>query len=158
MTYAVLDLRRRVITYARAGHTPMIYLPAQGADRSIRVLTPDGLVLGLKIDDGQMFEHLLHEETMAIDEGDLFVLFTDGITEAMNAEDDCFGESRLGTLVEEHSHLPTEELRERVLREIAAFVGNAPQHDDMTMLLLRVGRPSHGEAPVGEGVAAEARP
>jgi hypothetical protein len=44
-----------------------------------------------------------------------------------------------------------------VLREIAAFVGNAPQHDDMTMLLLRVGQPPHGTTPVEEGVAAEAR-
>jgi serine phosphatase RsbU (regulator of sigma subunit) len=75
----------------------------------------------------------------------------------MNAGDDCFGDSRLGGLIEEHSHLPTEELRERVLREIAAFVGNAPQHDDMTMLLLRVGQPAHGTTPLEEGVAAEAR-
>jgi sigma-B regulation protein RsbU (phosphoserine phosphatase) len=146
------------MTYARAGHTPMIYLPATGPDRSLRVLTPDGLVLGLKIDNGEMFEQLLCEETMTIAEGDLFVLFTDGITEAMNAGDDCFGESRLGGLIEEHSHLPTEELRERVLREIAAFVGTAPQHDDMTMLLLRVGPPPSADArPVGEAVGAEAR-
>jgi serine phosphatase RsbU (regulator of sigma subunit) len=157
MTYAVLDLGRRVMTYARAGHTPMIYLPATGANRSLRVLTPDGLVLGLKIDNGEMFEQLLCEETMTIAEGDLFVLFTDGITEAMNAGDDCFGESRLGGLIEEHSHLPTEELRERVLREIAAFVGTAPQHDDMTMLLLRVGPPLPDSRPVGEAVGAEAR-
>jgi serine phosphatase RsbU (regulator of sigma subunit) len=145
------------MTYARAGHTPLIYLPANGPNRSIRVLTPDGLVLGLKIDDGEMFERLLCEETMTISEGDLFVLFTDGITEAMNAGDDCFGEGRLGALVEEHSHLPTEELRERVLREIAAFVGGAPQHDDMTMLLLRVGQAPGDAGMVGEGVAAEAR-
>jgi sigma-B regulation protein RsbU (phosphoserine phosphatase) len=157
MTYAVIDLRKRVMTYARAGHTPLIYLPAHGPNRSPRVLAPDGLVLGLKIDDGEMFERLLCEETMPIAEGDLFVLFTDGITEAMDAGDDCFGEVRLSNLIEEHGHLPTEELRERVLREIAAFVGNAPQHDDMTMLLLRVGQPAHGTTPVEEGVAAEAR-
>jgi serine phosphatase RsbU (regulator of sigma subunit) len=157
MTYVVIDLGKRVMTYARAGHTPLIYLPAQGPNRSPRVLAPDGLVLGLKIDDGEMFERLLCEETMPIAEGDLFVLFTDGITEAMDASDDCFGEVRLSNLIEEHSHLPTEELRERVLREIAAFVGNAPQHDDMTMLLLRVGQPPHGTTPVEEGVAAEAR-
>jgi sigma-B regulation protein RsbU (phosphoserine phosphatase) len=56
----------------------------------------------------------------------------------MNAHDDLFGESRLGRLVESHAGLPSEELRERVLREIAAFVGDAPQHDDMTMILLKV--------------------
>jgi sigma-B regulation protein RsbU (phosphoserine phosphatase) len=157
MTYAVLDVSRRVITYARAGHTPLIYLPATGQDRSVRVLAPDGLVLGLKIDEGEMFEHLLIEETMPIAEGDLFVLFTDGITEAMNAGDDCFGETRLGALIEEHSHLPTEELRERVLREIAAFVGSAPQHDDMTMLLIRVGQPTQTPGAMAGVVPVEAR-
>ena len=62
----------------------------------------------------------------------------DGISEAMNAADDCFGETRLGRIVEEHAHLPSDQLRERILREIAAFVGDAPQHDDMTMILLRI--------------------
>ena len=66
------------------------------------------------------------------------MLFTDGITEAMNADDDCFGEQRLGQLIEEHAHLPCDELRERMLRDVAAFVGDAPQHDDMTMILLKV--------------------
>jgi sigma-B regulation protein RsbU (phosphoserine phosphatase) len=103
-----------------------------------QILTPDGLVLGLKIDNGEMFERLLQEATIDLRAGDLFVLFTDGISEAMNARDDCFGEGRLGQLVETHAHLPSDELRERVLREISAFVGDAPQHDDMTMILLKV--------------------
>jgi serine phosphatase RsbU (regulator of sigma subunit) len=66
------------------------------------------------------------------------VFFTDGISEAMNGADDCFGEVRLGHLVEDHAHLPSEELRERILREVTAFVDGAPQHDDMTMILLKV--------------------
>jgi sigma-B regulation protein RsbU (phosphoserine phosphatase) len=81
---------------------------------------------------------VLREERMTIHEGDLFLFFTDGITEAMNDADDCFGELRLGRLIEDHGHLPSDELRERVLREIGAFVGGAPQHDDMTMILLRI--------------------
>ena len=137
MTYAVIDLQKGSMTYARAGHTPLIYVPG-GVARHAQILTPDGLVLGLKIDRGEMFERLLQEETITLRPGDLFVLFTDGISEAMNARDDCFGEGRLGQLVEAHAHLPSDELRERVLREISAFVGDAPQHDDMTMILLKV--------------------
>src|SRR5204863_4372556 len=83
-------------------------------------------------------DRLLQEETIPLRTGDLYLFFTDGISEAMNAQDDFFGENRLGQLVESHSHLPSDELRERVLREIAAFVGDAPQHDDMTMILLKV--------------------
>jgi sigma-B regulation protein RsbU (phosphoserine phosphatase) len=81
---------------------------------------------------------LLQEDTIPLHEGDLYLFFTDGITEAMDANDDCFGESRLGQLVEAHANLRSDELRERVLREIAAFVGDAPQHDDMTMIVLKV--------------------
>ncbi len=139
MTYAVVDLRARTMTYARAGHTPLIYVPGPGAaSRQARILAPDGLVLGLKLDNGEMFERLLEEETIPLHTGDLCLFFTDGISEAMNEADDCFGEERLGTLVAEHAHLPSDELRERVLRDIASFVGAAPQHDDMTMILLKV--------------------
>jgi phosphoserine phosphatase RsbU/P len=141
MTYAVIDMRARTMTYARAGHTPLIYVPgacAAGGPRTVQILVPDGMVVGLKLDNGEMFERLLEEETIGLQPGDLYLFFTDGISEAMNARDDCFGETRLGQLVETHAHLRSDELRERVLREIAAFVGDAPQHDDMTMILLKV--------------------
>jgi sigma-B regulation protein RsbU (phosphoserine phosphatase) len=107
--------------------------------QGVHVLAPDGLVLGLNIDDGQIFERLLQEQTIPLHSGDLAVFFTDGISEAMNESDDFFGEARLGRLAGEHAHLSSDELRERVLREIEAFVGAAPQHDDMTMIILKVG-------------------
>jgi len=139
MTYAVIDVAARTMTYARAGHTPLIHVPASADGRRVaRVLTPDGMVLGLRIDRGERFEQSLEEATIPLTAGDLFVFFTDGITEAMNDRADCFGEGRLGRLVEEHGHMPSDELRERILREIQTFVGAADQHDDMTMILLKI--------------------
>jgi sigma-B regulation protein RsbU (phosphoserine phosphatase) len=139
MTYAVIDPAAGVMTYARAGHTPLLYLPGDsGAGGRTQTLVPDGLVLGLRIDDGERFDALLVEATLHLRPRDLLVLFTDGISEAMNEHADCFGESQLADLIEEHGHLAIAELRERVLREIDAFVGGAPQHDDMTMILLKV--------------------
>jgi serine phosphatase RsbU (regulator of sigma subunit) len=142
MTYAVLDLSARTMTYARAGHTPLMRVACgngqDGHRHQTQVLTPDGLVLGLKLDDGEMFDRLLVEQTIPLHAGDLYVLFTDGISEAMNAADDCFGEARLALILEEHADLPTEELRERILRDVEAFAAGAPQHDDMTMILLKV--------------------
>ena len=70
---------------------------------------------------------------MPLQPGDIIVLYTDGITEAMNADSDLFGDSRLSRIVEEHGHLDSDELRERILREIEAFVGerrSARRHDD----------------------------
>ena len=140
MIYAVVDLDTRTMTYARAGHAPLIYVPAQqGETRRSQVLTPDGLVVGLHLDGAaQRFEELLDERTMPIAEGDLFALFTDGITEAMNEEFDLFGEDRFSRLLEDQAHLPPAELHERILGDVAAFVGDADQHDDMTIVLLRV--------------------
>jgi sigma-B regulation protein RsbU (phosphoserine phosphatase) len=159
MTYAIIDLRARTMTYARAGHTPLIYVPGScpdGAPRQVQILIPDGMVVGLKLDNGEMFARHLVEETIALQAGDLYLLFTDGISEAMNAHDDLFGESRLGQLVETHAHLPSEELRERMLREIAAFVGDAPQHDDMTMILVKVDEIGVGLAPISPQVPVSA--
>ncbi len=150
MTYGVVDLSARTMTYARAGHTPLIYVSSDVLGRRhTQVLVPDGLVLGLKLDDGAMFERLLEEQTIRLDTGDLCVFFTDGISEAMNALDDCFGEARLGRILEEHANLAADELRERVLREVASFVGDAPQHDDMTMILLKV-EPVPASDPLGD--------
>ena len=143
MTYAVIDLDAGTVTYARAGHTPMIYLPAQPAGSSqaqqAQVLAPSGLVLGLRLDGVQeKFVALLEEQTIRIGPGDVIVLYTDGVTEAMNMDSDLFGDARLSRIVEEHGHLDSSELRERILREIEAFVGPADQHDDMTMILIKV--------------------
>jgi serine phosphatase RsbU (regulator of sigma subunit) len=142
MTYAVMDLDAGTMTYARAGHTPLLYLPGPSAPvAGAQILTPSGMVLGLRIDGAaEKFSELLEEECVSLHVGDIIVLYTDGITEAMNADSDLFGEQRLGVIVQEHGHLESGELRERILREIEAFVGGADQHDDMTMILMKVQR------------------
>jgi serine phosphatase RsbU (regulator of sigma subunit) len=139
MTYAVVDLRARTLTCARAGHCPLIYVPGPDApSRTPQVLTPEGLVLGLQFDVGEAFANLLEEVTLPFGPGDLFLLYTDGISEAMNETGDCFSDARLVELAERHGSLPCDELRERILREVHAFTGNAPQHDDMTMVLIKI--------------------
>ncbi len=70
--------------------------------------------------------------------GDVVLLFTDGVTDAMNADGDLFGEERLAALVAEHGDLPFEELRERILRDIRAFVGDTGLQDDLTFVLLKM--------------------
>jgi sigma-B regulation protein RsbU (phosphoserine phosphatase) len=142
ITYAVIDRHRGVMTFCRAGHTPLIFLPGPSSSSpAVRVLTPSGMVLGLRIDGAaEKFSELLEEERVDLSAGDVIVLYTDGITEAMNPESDLFGDTRLSRIVEEHGHLDSGELRERIMREIEAFVGTADQHDDMTMILLKVDR------------------
>jgi sigma-B regulation protein RsbU (phosphoserine phosphatase) len=154
ITYAVVDLRARTLTYARAGHCPLIYVPGpEAASRRAQILVPDGMVLGLQIDDGQLFSRALEEATVPLTTGDLFLFYTDGISEAMNADGDCFGDARLAGLLEQHADLPSAEIRERILREVQAFAGTAAQQDDMTMLLLGVGDGPAETAAGGAGAA-----
>jgi sigma-B regulation protein RsbU (phosphoserine phosphatase) len=140
MAYAVIDLDRRTMTVARAGHCPLLHVPAAppGSVRRAQLIEPDGLVLGLQFDEGQMFESLLQETTVRLASDDVIVLFTDGISETMNEAFDCFGEARLARLVEQYAHLPFEQLRSYISAELKTFAGGADQHDDMTMILLRV--------------------
>jgi sigma-B regulation protein RsbU (phosphoserine phosphatase) len=141
MTYGVIDRRAGTMTYCRAGHTPLIFLPGPASPLAgvAQVLIPSGLVVGLRIPGAaEKFSSLLEEQTIDLAVGDVVVFYTDGISEAMNKDNDLFGDSRLSDIIEEHGHLTSGELRERILREIEAFVGGADQHDDMTMILLKV--------------------
>jgi serine phosphatase RsbU (regulator of sigma subunit) len=139
MTYAVVDLRARTITCARAGHCPLVYIPGPDApSRTPQVLTPEGMVLGLQFDLGDTFERVLEEVTLPLGRGDLFVFYTDGISEAMNAQGDCFGDQRLVDLAGLNADLKSDDLRACILGEVHAFAGDAAQHDDMTMVLLKI--------------------
>src|SRR5687768_1571938 len=98
MTYAVIDRHQGTMTYSRAGHTPLIYLPGPGSPNGdgAQVLAPDGLVVGLRIDGAaEKFADLLEEQRIDLGVGDIVVFYTDGITEAMNSDEDLFGEARL---------------------------------------------------------------
>jgi len=139
MTYAVVDPAAGTITCARAGHCPLVHVPGPHADsRMPRTLVPDGMVLGLALDTGDMFDRLLEEITLPLGGGDLFLLYTDGISEAMNDAGDYYGDARLAEVAARHADLASDELQEHILRDVRAFTGEATQHDDMTMVLLKV--------------------
>jgi sigma-B regulation protein RsbU (phosphoserine phosphatase) len=137
MCYAVLDVEGSQMTFARAGHNPIFQLPKNGTRAATtRVLAPDGL--GLALDRGTRFEAILQEQRIPLSGGDLFLFFTDGISEAMNSRSELFGERRLREVLERNRELSMEELREKLVDEVFGFAGGAVQHDDMTMVLVKV--------------------
>jgi sigma-B regulation protein RsbU (phosphoserine phosphatase) len=140
MTYGVVDIERGEMTFARAGHCPLILVPADQPPglRKARFLAPDGMVVGLQLDDGSMFDGMLQEQTIQLAPGDLVVWFTDGIAETMNERFECFGEPALAKVVEQYAHLPFDQLRSYILAELRTFAGGADQHDDMTMILMKI--------------------
>jgi serine phosphatase RsbU (regulator of sigma subunit) len=135
MTYMVIDLEARTLTCARAGHTPLLVVSDCGSE----VVTPSGMVLGLRLPGAaERFSQVLDEHTRAIRPGDVFVLYTDGISEAMDADGELFTDAGLARVVESHHLLDAAGIRERVVREVRAFVGDAEPHDDMTMIVVKI--------------------
>ena len=90
------------------------------------------------LDAGARFERILQEEEVPLEPRDLFLFFTDGVSEAMNTGAELFGEGRLRRILEEGVGLGSEELKERILEEIRRFVGDADPHDAMTLVVLKV--------------------
>jgi len=139
MTYAVVDSVARTLTCARAGHTPFIRIASNGGlARRAEIIAPDGMVLGLNLDGGVRFERFLEELTLPVASGDLFFFFTDGISEAMDRDGDCFGEQRLTACLEANVDRSPEAIRDCVLETVMAFAQGQPQHDDITMMILKV--------------------
>jgi sigma-B regulation protein RsbU (phosphoserine phosphatase) len=97
-----------------------------------RLLTSGGPVIGV-------FSDCVYEqETIQMQSGDVLVAFTDGVTEAFNTEGEEFGECRLEKVLAESTHLSADEISERIVERVRQWCGHAPQHDDLTFVVLKV--------------------
>jgi len=132
--YAVLDTGKRSLVYSRAGHNPG-FLLKQETD-NFQTLHPPGIALGL--DGGELFSSIIEEKRVSLTAGDVLVFYTDGITEAMNAREEEYGEQRLMNCISRHSNLTSREMVERITADVNRFAGSQPQHDDITIVVMRV--------------------
>ena len=133
--FAVVDVNQMTLTCSRAGHTPLMVV----SGGRVEVLVPGGMVLGLRIPGAsERFESLLEEYTRPLACGDTIVLYTDGITEAMDRDGNLFGEEALARVLRAAHDEDPAGIRERVIRDVRAFVGDAEPHDDMTMVVIKV--------------------
>lgn len=135
MVYAVIDGTERRLEYTRAGHNPPLHIKANGEGD---FLNAPGIALGAA--SGRTFEAITKVEAVALEPGDLVVLYTDGVTEAMNLNSDEYGEERLIALVRRmaQSQAGAGTVVDAILRDVRDFAGRAPQHDDITIVAARV--------------------
>jgi sigma-B regulation protein RsbU (phosphoserine phosphatase) len=134
MIYGVFDTMKKTLCLARAGHNPVIMRKSLAA--YVQIVNPTGIALGL--DPGSKFSQSVEEVTIEYQPGDLFIFYTDGLTEAMNNQRAQFGEERLSTVVEQLASRSASEIVERIYEEIKSFVGKTKQHDDMTIVVIKV--------------------
>lgn len=125
----VLDLRTGEVRYANAGHNPPLIV---GTDGEVRPLpTRPGLVLGYL----PRFDYL--EEGATLAPGEVLYLYTDGISEATNSNEEIYTDERLKQALRENASKDVRALANATLASVAAFVGDAPQSDDLTLLCVR---------------------
>jgi sigma-B regulation protein RsbU (phosphoserine phosphatase) len=131
--YSQYDPASRRFTYVNAGHNPpIVFRHCSGNGHAERLDQKGGPVVGLIMDC--QYE----QAEIALAPGDVVVMYTDGISEAMNHSLEEWGEKRFMEAVGETSGLPAEGIIARIMQAANAFAGGAPQSDDMTLIVLRV--------------------
>jgi serine phosphatase RsbU (regulator of sigma subunit) len=132
LIYAVFDATARRLVYANAGHLPALHLKARSGEEAW--LTSEGPAVGLLHEDVR-FEAV----EVRFEPGDLFVFYTDGITEAENADGADFGQERLAAAVRGAAGQPAAAVVSAVHGAADAFRGAAPRGDDATVIVVRAG-------------------
>ncbi|MFH1679702.1 MAG: GAF domain-containing SpoIIE family protein phosphatase, partial [Candidatus Eisenbacteria bacterium] len=125
--YGLIDLGSGLLRYANAGHNPPLLV---GADGSCRRLEESELLLG--VDEGVLYR----EHAVNLSPGDLIVLYTDGVTDEPNRNDESFGVERFEKCVVANRGLPSTDLCDLLLRNVMEFMGNEPS-DDITLVAVR---------------------
>ena len=130
--YGILDLNEETFTIARAGHCPAATVRLDGESRLIR--TPG---LGLGLDRGDLFQKSLVEEHIHLAPGDVFVLYTDGVVESRDNQNEEYGYDRLLDIINEHRHEDADGIHAAILRDMRQFLGAEDYDDDMTLVVLK---------------------
>jgi hypothetical protein len=132
--WAYYDPHKHLLHYVNAGHLPPL-LARRGADgeSEIQRLEKGGPVLGL------LPKATYEQGEVALREGDLLVLYSDGVVEATNSSNEEFGEERLIQAVEANWQRSAAEIQGQILQEVTSFAGHKGLEDDLTLLVARVG-------------------
>lgn len=130
MFYLKYDAVGRLITYSSAGHNhPLLY---RNGEFSCTELDAEGLILG--VNKAVVFE----EKSLQLREGDILLLYTDGVTEAQNAAGELFGEQRLCQILAENHDAQPDHLIDLILEKVSAFTDFQPLADDVSIVLILV--------------------
>ena len=132
--YGILDPVAGTLTYCNAGHNPPYLLSTQNDD-AVQALRRTGMALGV-VEDATW-----KQEAVQLAPGDLLLLYTDGITEAQDLQGAFFGEKRLLETVQANQGRSAQDVQDALIAEVHEFVGDAPQFDDITLIVVIRGSP-----------------
>jgi adenylate cyclase len=126
--YLIFDMAKRTVRYANGGHLPALQVSKDG---SKFLDVSDGAPLGLI--EGPYSGCEAH-----FDKKDVFVFYTDGVTEAMNSRMDLYGSQRLASVVSRTRHLGAKDILKAIAGDVKKFESGSEQHDDMTVIVIKI--------------------
>lgn len=132
MTVALFDTEKQTVRFARAGHTPLLIIDAEGE----KFLAPQGIGIGLDR-GGMRFAELLVEEELPLKQNQILVFFSDGISEALDERGELYESDRLTNIIRDSLQEPVEQVSEKVFESVKKFSGKAGQADDITLVLVK---------------------
>jgi phosphoserine phosphatase RsbU/P len=133
MAYLILDHTSGAVTLARAGHdAPLVYTRKS---ETVAPLKPPGMVVG--IDSGDVFDRLTKDVAVPLERDDCILLYTDGITEALDDAGNEFGLDRTIEAVRASAKQGAQAIVERLIDDLRTFVGSTAQNDDITLIAIR---------------------
>lgn len=134
MLMASLDYESLTLSFARAGHCPLLYFDSR--ENKARLLQPEGIGVGLE--KGEIFQKTLVEEKVQCQSGDIFAFYTDGLSEARSYKGEEYGDDRLKDLIQVNADKNAEELKEIVMDSILTFLDGQSLSDDLTLVLVKL--------------------
>jgi sigma-B regulation protein RsbU (phosphoserine phosphatase) len=133
MAYLILDHAHNGVTLARAGHdAPLLY---KRVSQTVTPLKPPGMVVG--IDSGNVFDRITGDFPVPLERDDCLVLYTDGVTEALDTDGNEFGVERTIQSVRASADNGAQAIIARLIDDLRNFVGSHPQNDDITLIAIR---------------------
>ncbi len=142
MSMAAIDSATRNVEVLRAGHLPMLHVRASGEARFV-----ESKGMGLGLAPSSLFRQKLSTTAVKMQPGDVAILYSDGVTEAMNLRREEFGEERFAKVVAAGRRSTAIEIRDLVMDEIQRFQAGAEVHDDITVLVLKTSDATDGDGP-----------
>ncbi len=131
--YLILNHQHEGVTLARAGHdAPLLY---KRQSQTVTPVKPPGMVVG--IDSGNVFDRLTADFAVPLERDDCLVLYTDGVTETLNAEGDEFGVDRMMQSVRASATNGAQAIVKQIIEDVREFTGSIPQNDDITLIAIR---------------------
>ena len=137
LIYGIIDFEKNTLTFARAGHELPILVHKSNSrtNRSVERISSEGMAIGLV--PGEIFDEVIVDKTIPFQKDDMLILFTDGITETSNSDDEEYSNERFANFSLKNSQLDAKSFNDQVLKDLDNFAGENNYADDITLITLK---------------------